>query len=336
MNKEMPRHQIKEISVAPMMDWTDRHCRYFLRLISPHALLYTEMVTSGAIIHGRRDRFLGFHPAEHPVALQLGGSDPVALAECAKIGADYGYDEINLNCGCPSDRVQNGAFGACLMKDPGHVSRIIESMIRATSVPITVKCRIGVDDCDDFSFLNNFVEQVSQAGCQKFIIHARKAWLNGLSPKENREIPPLDYKMVEQIKCAYPRLTIILNGGLKSSADVRAALTSLDGAMIGREAYQNPYQLLSTLERDFFGFDNVLPRAAVARAMIPYCIQMQKDHGTPVKSITRHMMGLYKGQHGGAVWRRYLSENAHSATCPARLIEGALAAVETPPVRQSA
>jgi tRNA-dihydrouridine synthase A len=314
----------KEISVAPMMDWTDRHCRYFLRLIAPHALLYTEMVTTGAIIHGARDRFLRFSPAEHPVALQLGGSDPKALAECAKIGADYGYDEINLNCGCPSDRVQNGEFGACLMAKPAHVAESVAAMIAATDKPVTVKCRIGIDECDELPFLTDFVGQVAAAGCKKFIIHARKAWLNGLSPKENREIPPLRYDIAAAIKQRWPHLTVILNGGITAMNGISSALETFDGAMIGREAYQNPY-FLADIEREIFGNKSILSRETAARAMIPYIEQQARDFGTPVKTVTRHILGLFKGQRGGASWRRYLSENSHKdGITPARLIEGAL------------
>ncbi len=313
----------KTISVAPMMDWTDRHCRYFHRLISPHALLYTEMVTTGALIHGDRDRFLRFSPAEHPVALQLGGNDPQALAECAKIGTDRGYDEINLNCGCPSDRVQSGAFGACLMKEPDTVARCVEAMAAATPLPVTVKCRIGVDDCDDEAFLDRFLKTVADAGCGTFIIHARKAWLKGLSPKENREIPPLNYDLVRRMKARHPRLSIHLNGGLKTVQDLKSPLEILDGAMIGREAYQNPW-LLAAIERDIFQAPVLMTREAVARAMIPYMEDQAARFGTPVKSVTRHILGLFQGLRGGRAWRRTLSEKSHTDISPANLIEQAL------------
>lgn len=317
------QEQPKIISVAPMMDWTDRHCRYFHRLLSPHALLYTEMVTTGALIHGDRDRHLRFNDEEHPVALQLGGNDPAALAECARMGEAYGYDEINLNCGCPSDRVQNGAFGACLMKKPDMVAYCVESMAKAVTIPVTVKCRIGVDDCDDHSFLNNFIHSVSDAGCSTFIIHARKAWLKGLSPKENREVPPLNYDLVAEMKAKYPHLNIMLNGGLRTIENIRDALNQFDGAMIGREAYQNPW-LLTEIEQAFFNTAAIQTREAVARAMIPYIEQQSKDFGTPAKSITRHMLGLFNGLKGGRAWRRYLSENAYKQTLPAELIKVAL------------
>ncbi len=230
----------RRISVAPMMDWTDRHCRHFLRQISRHTLLYTEMVTSGAILHGPRERLLAFHPAEHPVALQLGGSDPAELAECARIGADYGYDEINLNCGCPSDRVQSGRFGACLMAEPALVAECVAAMRAAVSLPVTVKTRIGIDEFDTYEFLHDFVARIAAAGCEIFIIHARKAWLKGLSPKENREVPPLRYDVPARLKADFPQLQIVLNGGVKTLDDVQTHLQTFDGVMIGREAYSNP------------------------------------------------------------------------------------------------
>lgn len=297
------------IAVAPMMDWTDRHCRYFHRLLSPHAHLYAEMVTTGALLHGDRDRFLRFSEEEQPVALQLGGSDPAELAACAKMGEAYGYDEINLNCGCPSDRVQSGRFGACLMKEPETVAACVAAMADAVSVPVTVKCRIGIDDSDDFSFLNNFVEKVSKAGCQKFIIHARKAWLKGLSPKENREKPPLRYDLAARIRDAHPRITFILNGGIATIEQVKNNLKEFAGIMIGREAYQNPW-FLAEMEREFFNASAIPTREAVARAMIPYIEEQARRHGTPAKSITRHMLGLYNGLPGARTWRRVLSETA--------------------------
>ena len=307
-----------------MLDWTDRHCRYFLRLITPHAWLYTEMVATGAILHGRREDLLAFDPAEHPLALQLGGSDPESLARCARIGSEWGYDEINLNCGCPSDRVQNGQFGACLMGTPDIVAKSVESMRKNVTIPVTVKCRIGIDDCDDFSFLNNFIDIVSKVGCEYFIIHARKAWLKGLSPKENRDIPPLRYDLVEEIKTLYPQVRISLNGGIKTLAQAKDALDRFDGVMIGREAYQNPYSL-ADLEREIYKNNAILPRETVARAMIPYIERQQKDFGTPVCTITRHMIGLFKGQPGGAIWRRTLSELSATKESPtAQIIETAL------------
>ncbi len=295
------------IAVAPMMDWTDRHCRYFHRLLSPHVRLFTEMVTTGALIHGDRDRFLRFDEAEHPVALQLGGSDPAALAACAKMGEDYGYDEINLNCGCPSDRVQNGRFGACLMKEPALVADCVAAMIGAVATPVTVKCRIAIDHEDEFSFLNSFIDHISKAGCKSFIVHARKAWLKGLSPKENREVPPLRYDIVNNIKQKHNNLHIILNGGIQEIDNIQKYLKIFDGVMIGRAAYQNPY-LLANIERTIYKSGNILPREAVAEAMIPYIERQAAQYGTPAKSITRHMIGLFHGQPGGRKWRRALSE----------------------------
>ncbi len=325
MNKKRPDISVApHISVAPMMDWTDRHCRVFHRLITPHVRLYTEMITTGAILFGEKDRFLRYGPTDHPVTLQLGGSSPEALAECAKIGEDYGYDEINLNCGCPSGRVQNASFGVCLMHRPDYVADCIGKMINAVSIPVTVKCRIGIDDSDDFPFLNKFVGAASNAGCKEFTIHARKALLNGIDPKQNREIPPLRYDIAAQIKDEYPDLRFILNGGIKTIDDMRAHLKTFDGIMIGREFYQNPY-ILADVERELFGNKAVLPREAVARAMIPYIEQQQKDYNTPVNSVTRHMMGLFQGLPGGKIWRRTLSTEVCKPGATAHIIEEALA-----------
>ncbi len=306
------------IAVAPMMDWTDRHCRYFHRLIAPHIHLYTEMVTTGALLHGDRDHHLAFSPAESPVALQLGGSDPADLAVCAERGESYGYDEINLNCGCPSDRVQSGRFGACLMAEPGLVARCVEAMSRAVKIPVTVKCRIGIDDSDDFPFLNKFIKEVSEAGCQKFIIHARKAILKGLSPKENRSVPPLRYDIARQIRETYPHLKIILNGGINRVEDIKIHLESFDGVMIGREFYQNPW-FLAEIEREIFKNPAILPRETVAEAMIAYINRQNTDHGVPAWSIIRHMLGLYNGERGARLWRRTLSEKVCLATALAQL-----------------
>ncbi|HTK85953.1 MAG TPA: tRNA dihydrouridine(20/20a) synthase DusA [Patescibacteria group bacterium] len=316
------------IAVAPMMDWTDRHCRFFHRLLSPNVHLYTEMVTTGAILHGDRERFLRFSPAEHPVALQLGGSDPDQLAECAKIGTDYGYDEINLNCGCPSDKVQQGRFGACLMAEPELVAECVSAMAKAVSVPVTVKCRIGIDDSEEFSFLNKFVKEVSQAGCKRFIVHARKAWLNGLSPKENREVPPLRYEIVTEIKEAYPDIEFILNGGVKTIDQLETQLAVFHGVMIGREAYQNPW-LLAEIEKEIHGANSIVSRETVALAMIPYIERQRVEFGTPAKSITRHMLGLFNGQRGARQWRRYLSENAPLDTATGQIIMDALKSVKS-------
>lgn len=314
----------KEISIAPMMDWTDRHCRYFHRLISPHARLYTEMVTTGALIHGERDRFLHYSDQEHPIALQLGGSEPDDLARCAAIGEEYGYDEINLNCGCPSDRVQKGAFGACLMERPDNVADSVAAMMKATALPVTVKCRIGIDDSDDLPFLDNFISRVADAGCSMFIIHARKAWLQGLSPKENREVPPLRYDIAAAIKDKYPHLRIIVNGGIRTLGDVRTHLAVFDGVMIGREAYQNPW-FLAELEREIFGNDAVMAPEDVVRAMIPYIRAQQDQYGTPVKSIVRHMTGMFPGMRGARRYRQILS-SAHEDGTTADILEKALAA----------
>ena len=311
-----------EISVAPMMDWTDRHCRYFHRLISPHAKLYTEMVTTGALIHGDTERFLRFDKAEHPVALQLGGSDPDDLARCAAMGQEVGYDEINLNCGCPSDRVQSGSFGACLMKEPDLVAQCVEAMIKSVDIPVTVKCRIGIDNEESFEFLDRFVGASADKGCETFILHARSAWLKGLSPKENRDVPPLNYERVHEVKEKYPDLRIILNGGITDMSHIEDA-QNFDGAMIGREAYSNPYWL-ADIERKIYGNHDIKGRDKIARAMIPYIEQQMRDYDTPVKSITRHMMGLYHHQPGAKAWRRALSNYPYQDGAGIEVIEKAL------------
>lgn len=321
MNKN---EQKPHVSVAPMMDWTDRHCRYFLRLISPNVRLYTEMVTTGALIHGDRDRFLRFDDTEHPVALQLGGSDPAAMAECTKMAADYGYDEVNINCGCPSDRVQKGAFGACLMAEPDLVANCAKEMTKASPLPVTVKCRIGIDEMDSFEFLDSFVNKIADSGCKTFIIHARKAWLQGLSPKENRTVPEINYDRVKQVKEKYPHLSIIVNGEIKDAKMTAAHLKTFDGAMIGREAYHTPYSLLTDIEREIFGNDDLLSRKEVAKAMIPYIEEQQDQYGTPIKSVTRHMMGLFHEQAGAKGWRRSLSELPYEEGAKASLILKAL------------
>lgn len=292
------------VSVAPMIDWTDRHCRFFHRLLSPHALLYTEMITTGAILHGDADRHLAFSPQEHPVVLQLGGSDPADLAAAAKIGEDYGYDQINLNCGCPSDRVQKGKFGACLMAEPDLVAECIAAMTAAVNIPVTVKCRIGIDDSAEFDFLNVFVEKVSISHCNTFIIHARKAWLKGLSPKENREIPPLRYDIARKIKGSYPHLNIILNGGIKNKEQVIENINIFDGVMIGREAYQSPY-FLAELEHHFWG--TPLPsRFDIARRMILYITDHMTTRSGTAHQVTRHMLGLFNGIRGAKHFRQVL------------------------------
>jgi tRNA-dihydrouridine synthase A len=295
--------------VAPMMDGTDRHCRYFHRLLTARARLYTEMITAEAIIHGDRARLLGFDAREHVVALQLGGGDPVKLAEAARVGAAFGYDEINLNVGCPSGRVQSGAFGACLMKEPALVARCVTAMSDAVNIPVTVKCRIGVDDQDPEEALFYFIDAVAQSGCKIFIVHARKAWLDGLSPKENRTIPPLDYSLVHRLKSERPGLTVVLNGGLETLAQSNDALNGVDGVMLGRAAYGTPF-LLSDVDREFFGETAPAPlREDVVRAMSEY-LKAQFVLGVRPHSITRHMLGLFHGSPGARVWRRFLSENA--------------------------
>jgi len=313
-----------QISVAPMMDWTDRHCRYFHRLISPNIRLYTEMVTTGALIFGDADRHLRFDPAEHPVAVQLGGSDPADLAKAARMSADYGYDEINLNCGCPSDRVQSGCFGAILMETPDKVADCYKAMQDAApETPVTVKCRIAIDEHDEHPFLHKFIETVSNAGCKTFIVHARKAWLQGLSPKENRDIPPLRFDIVHQIKQDFPDLEIILNGGIGTTEDMQEHLPGLDGVMIGRRAYQDPW-FMTDIERDIFGTADLKTKEDVVLAMIPYIDKQQKEHATPVKSITRHMLGLFQGERGAKNWRRILSTEVHEDGVTASILEKAL------------
>ncbi len=311
------------ISVAPMMDWTDRHDRYFLRLIAPHVLLYTEMVTANALIFGDTAKLLEFHPLEHPVALQLGGSEPVKLAQAAKLGEDFGYDEINLNVGCPSDRVKSGQFGACLMLKPDLVADCIAAMNQAVQIPVTVKCRIGVDEEDSYEGLCRFIEIIAQTGCQVFIIHARKAWLNGLSPKENREIPPLRYEIVRQLKQDFPHLTIIINGGIKTVSEIDAHLQSVDGVMIGREAYSNPFLLAEIEEKYFSSGENIKTRHEVIECFIPY-IEEQLKQKVKLSSITRHILGLFHKEKGARIWRRHLSENAHCEGASIEVIKLAL------------
>jgi len=297
-------------SVAPMMEWTDRHCRYFHRLLSKQALLYTEMVTTGALIHGDNpQRFLRFNPEEHPVALQLGGSNPRDLAVCAKMAEDCGYDEVNLNVGCPSDRVQNGRFGACLMAEPELVAECVAAMAQAVSIPVTVKNRIGIDDRDSYEQLTHFIGTVAGGGCRRFIVHARKAWLSGLSPKQNREVPPLRYDVVYQLKIDFPELEIILNGGVTSLEQTADILTHVDGVMIGREAYHNPYLLAGVDSRLLGGTDAPLTREETIQRLLPY-IREQLAAGIRLNSVTRHLLGLFHGQYGGRAFRRHLSEHA--------------------------
>ena len=300
----------RTFSIAPMLDWTTRHCRYFHRLLTKNALLYTEMITTGAIIHGDKDRFLKFDNNEHPVAVQLGGSDPKDLSTCAKICEDYGYDEINLNVGCPSDRVQSGSFGACLMAEPKLVASCCDAMLNAVSIPITVKCRIGIDNQDDYKDLQNFVITVKNAGINTFIVHARKAWLQGLSPKENRDIPPLNYERVYQLKRDFPDLEIIINGGITTLEESQQHVNHVDGIMMGREAYQNPF-ILAEVDRLFYQDTSTpITRNEVIAKLIPY-IQHELSHGGKLNYITRHILGLYQQVPGARKWRRHISENAH-------------------------
>jgi len=319
----------KNFSVAPMMDWTDRHCRYFHRLLTSRALLYTEMLTADAVIHGDRAYLLDFSPAENPIALQLGGAEPAKMAEAARIAAGWGYDEININVGCPSDRVQRGRFGACLMLEPDTVAACFDAMQAAVTVPITVKCRIGVDDQEGYDYLRRFVDPVAAAGCRTFIVHARKAYLQGLSPKENRDIPPLHYDYVHRLKAERPELTIVLNGGLKDVAGTKAHIGDLNGAMFGREAYQNPY-CLADVDRVFFGAAAEPPsRHGVVRAMLPY-VEAQLAKGLRLQTVSRHMIGLFQGLPGARAWRRYLSENAHRPDAGTTTLMAAAALVQDP------
>ncbi|MBJ7223733.1 MULTISPECIES: tRNA dihydrouridine(20/20a) synthase DusA [unclassified Brenneria] len=321
-----PVFPLGRFSVAPMLDWTDRHCRYFLRRLTRNALLYTEMVTTGALIHGKGD-YLAYSEEEHPLALQLGGSDPQALAHCAQLAEQRGYDEVNLNVGCPSDRVQNGRFGACLMGEAELVADCIKAMKDRVSIPVTVKTRIGIDDRDSYAFLCEFIHTVAERGaCDTFIVHARKAWLSGLSPKENREIPPLDYPRVYQLKRDFPALTIAINGGVKTLAEAKTHLQYLDGVMMGREAYQNP-GILAQIDRELFGSAVADPDiVAVVQSMYPY-IERELSNGAALGHITRHMLGLFQGVSGARQWRRYLSENAHKPGADASVVERALALV---------
>jgi len=316
----------RRFCVAPMMDWTDRHCRYFHRLLAPHALLYTEMVTAPAVIHGDRARLLGFDASEHPLALQLGGSEPDALAEAARIGAELGYDEINLNVGCPSDRVQSGRFGACLMREPALVRDCVAAMRAAvahTRAAVTVKCRIGVDEQDEYAGLAQFVDDVHASGCDVFIVHARKAWLKGLSPKENREVPPLNHERVYRLKHEHPQLTVVINGGIATLAEVREHLRHVDGAMLGRTAYHEPYRL-AEIEHALHG--TPLPeRDEVLRRMRPY-VEAHLARGDRLQHIARHILGLYQGLPGARAFRRVLSEQAHRADAGWDIVEQAIAA----------
>jgi tRNA-dihydrouridine synthase A len=293
-----------------MMDWSDHHCRFFWRLLTRKALLYTEMVTTGALIHGDRERFLHFNPEEHPVALQLGGSDPADLARCARWAREWGYDEVNLNCGCPSDRVQSGMFGACLMAKPQLVADCVRAMVDASDIPVTVKHRIGIDDMEHYEELVGFIEPIAAAGCSVFIVHARKAWLQGLSPRQNREIPPLNYPWVYQLKKDFPDLTIVINGGVQTLEECHTHLEQVDGVMIGREAYQNPW-MLAEVDSALYGMDKPADsRDDVIDTLLPY-VEEQLARGVHLNHITRHILGLYQGVPGARKFRRHLSENAY-------------------------
>lgn len=304
------------LSIAPMMDWTDRHCRYFHRLLSAKVLLYTEMVTTGALIHGDVARHLEYNREEHPVALQLGGSEPADLAQCAKLGEQWGYDEINLNCGCPSERVQRGAFGACLMAEPQLVSDCVKAMLDVVNIPVTVKHRIGIDKLESYSFVRDFVGAVSQAGCTTFIVHARSAWLKGLSPKENREVPPLRYELVHRLKKDFAHLSIVINGGVTTPMQITEQLQQLDGVMVGREAYHNPW-FMASWDAEFFGaVPSGLTRDAVEAQMCNYMAHEFKTHGTPHSAIARHMLGLRHGLPGSRRWRQVWSDHRLKALSP--------------------
>ncbi|MFN4355910.1 tRNA dihydrouridine(20/20a) synthase DusA [Parvibaculum sp.] len=323
------------ISVAPMMDWTDRHDRFFLRLISRRAFLYTEMVTTGAVLHGDRQRLLGFDASEHPVAVQIGGSEPADLAEAARIAEGFGYDEVNLNVGCPSDRVQSGRFGACLMREPDLVARCVEAMRGAVSVPVTVKCRIGVDEQEPEEALPAMARAVREAGCETLIVHARKAWLEGLSPKENRDIPPLDYPLVYRLKQSMPEMEIIINGGIATLDEAADHLAHVDGAMLGRAAYQNPY-VLAEVDARFYGEAAApLSRHDVLEAFLPY-VERELAQGTHLHAMTRHILGLFQRQPGARAFRRHISENAPRAGAGIEVIREAMQKVSSLPAAAAA
>lgn len=305
-------HINRTISVAPMMDCTDRHFRYFVRLMTQHTLLYSEMVTAAAIKHGDRDRLLRFSPQEGPIVLQLGGSDPVDLALAARIGEDYGYDEINLNVGCPSDRVQAGRFGACLMKEPELVAECVVAMQQAVSIPVTVKTRLGVDEFDSYAYLCGFIDTMVAANVKSLALHARKAWLKGLSPRENRDVPPLQYEKVYQVKHDYPQLEILINGGIKTHEQIEAQLAHIDGVMIGREAYSNPYLMAEMDQRYYASRSTVMDEFDVIQAYLPY-VAAQQQLGVPTRSLTRFLVGMFKGRPGSRAWRRALSEGIPDA-----------------------
>ena len=309
----------RKFTVAPMLDWTDRHCRYFHRLLTKQALLYTEMVTTGALLNGDVERHLRFNAFEQPVALQLGGSEPKEMAECARIAEDYGYAEVNINVGCPSERVQKGAFGACLMAEPHLIADCVAAMQAAVNMPVTVKNRIGIDEQQERDSLFNFVETVAQAGCQTFIVHARKAWLKGLSPKENREIPPLNYALVYELKQAFPQLEIIINGGITTLEQCQHHLQFVDGVMVGREAYHNPWLLAQVDSQLYAAPDSFNQRKAVIDAFIPY-VEQQLSQGGTLAPMSKPILGLFQGIAGARYWRRYISENAFKSNADAKIL----------------
>jgi len=330
------QNQLHRFSVAPMMDWSDRHCRFFHRLLTRRARLYTEMVTADAILHGKRTQLLDFSREEHPVVLQLGGSDPAKLAEAASVGEAWGYDEVNLNVGCPSDRVQGGNFGACLMADPMLVARCVRAMIDAVRIPVTVKCRIGIDDQDSEADFERFVVTVTETGCRTFIVHARKAWLQGLSPKENREIPPLDYERVWRLKSAHPDLTIVINSGIGSIAAAQEQLQYVDGVMLGRAAYQTPW-LLAEVDKVFFDAEppaSATSRLAVLAALRPYILG-HLERGGRLNNITRHILGLYHGQPRARAFRRFLSERGVGVAATIAVLDEVIEALSSAPQRPS-
>ncbi|MFM2058780.1 MAG: tRNA dihydrouridine(20/20a) synthase DusA [Pseudomonadota bacterium] len=305
------------LSVAPMLDWTDRHCRSFHRLLTRHTRLYTEMVTTGALLHGDQHRHLDFNPQEHPVALQLGGSEPADLAACARLAQQWGYDEVNLNCGCPSERVQRGAFGACLMNEPALVADGVKAMLDAVggALPVTVKHRIGIDKVESYAFVRDFVGTIAAAGCQVFIVHARNAWLQGLSPKENRDIPPLRYELVHQLKREFPQLTIVLNGGIKDDDEIALHLQHVDGVMVGRQAYHEPWQLAGWDARFFGTTGPATSREQVEAAWMLY-LQQLHEAGTPWPTAMRHTLGLWNGLRGARIWRQFWSDHRHRSEAP--------------------
>jgi tRNA-dihydrouridine synthase A len=331
----IPPHRWR-LSVAPMMDWTDQHCRFFHRLLTRQTLLYTEMVTTGALIHGDVPRHLRFNGEEHPVALQLGGSEPSDLAHCARLGEQWGYDEINLNCGCPSERVQRGAFGACLMAEPALVADCVKAMADAVSVPVTVKHRIGIDKTEDYGFVRDFVGQVSDAGCSVFIVHARNAWLKGLSPKANREIPPLRYPTVHRLKADFPHLTIVLNGGVTTQAQIAEQLTHVNGVMLGREAYHNPWSMASWDTQFFGAAASMTSREGVEQLMVQYMEREARVHGTPWPNVARHMLGLRHGLPGARHWRQVWSDHRLRQTAPREVMRLAHGAADAVAVRGEA